>query len=64
MLDVAPTILAAAGLPASEKMPGRAAVFREVPRVPDWDFLVANLEWLHGEQGVDEEALKAIGYVQ
>jgi hypothetical protein len=65
LLDVAPTVLAAAGLPASEEMPGKAAIFPEVlPRVADWDNALIGLKWLGGEQGQDEDALKALGYVE
>lgn len=63
LLDAAPTILAGAGLPASDQMPGRAHVWTERPRVPEWDSLVPRLQFL-GEQGTDvnEEMLKALGY--
>jgi hypothetical protein len=64
LLDVAPTVLAAAGLPAATNMPGRAAVWPESPRVDSHDRLVLDLEWIDGDAGVDEERLKALGYVQ
>jgi hypothetical protein len=64
LLDVAPTVLAAAGLPAAENMPGKAAIFPEQPRVASWDDLVGKLVWLGGEDGVNEEQLKALGYIQ
>lgn len=64
MLDVAPTILAAAGLPADEQMKGHAILFPEVPRVASWDRLVNQLTWLDGESGVNDERLKQLGYTQ
>lgn len=66
LLDAAPTILAAAGLPAAENMPGKAQIFQELPRVGSWDGLVANLQWVDvgdGGGGVNEEQLKALGYI-
>jgi hypothetical protein len=65
LIDVAPTILAAAGIPASTEMAGVARIFPEVtPRVDDWDGVIAKLQWLGGEQGQNEDALKALGYVE
>ena len=65
MLDVAPTVLAAMGLPASEEMSGKALIFPEVsPRVADWDGVLANLKWLGGAAGQNDDALKALGYVE
>jgi len=62
LLDVAPTILAAAGLPASAQMPGKAVGWPEVPRVPSWDGLLPGLRWQGGEAGGNEEMLEALGY--
>lgn len=64
LLDVAPTILAAMGLPASDEMKGRAVVWPEAPRVASWDHLVPTLRFLGGEAGVNDEMLKQLGYVQ
>lgn len=64
LYDAAPTILAAAGLPASEQMRGKAALFPELPRVQTWDHLIPGLTWLDGKQGVNEEQLKALGYME
>ncbi len=66
LLDAAPTILAAAGLPAANNMPGKAHIFAELPRVDSWDALVENLQWIdvgEGGEGVNTDALKALGYV-
>ncbi len=63
LLDAAPTILAGADLPASAQMPGRAHVWAERRRVPEWDSLVPKLQFLGGEgTDVNEEMLKALGY--
>lgn len=65
MLDVAPTLLAALGLPASVEMSGSAVVYPEVtPRVADYDRLLLSLTWLDGTGGVNEEQLKLLGYVE
>jgi hypothetical protein len=64
LLDVAPTILAAAGLPASRSMPGEARVWEEQPRVESWDALLSDLPWLGGEAGGNEEMLEALGYTE
>ena len=66
LLDVAPTLLAAAGLPAARDMPGKAQIFTELPRVDSWDGLIADLPWLDlgsSGAGVNEDALRAIGYI-
>jgi hypothetical protein len=65
MIDVAPTVLAAMGIPASVEMAGAARIFPEVtPRVADWDGVLARLVWLGGEAGTNEDALKALGYIE
>ena len=57
LLDVAPTVLAAAGIPASDEMSGHAVIFPEVtPRVADWDGALAGLRWLGGESGQNDDA--------
>lgn len=63
LLDVAPTILAAAGLPAGVDLAGKAQVWPEVPRVASWDHLVPGLGFLDGEEGGNQEMLEALGYV-
>lgn len=64
LFDVAPTILAAADLPAALDMPGRARVWPERPRVPSWDGLVPALRYQGGEAGSNEEMLEALGYTE
>ncbi len=64
LLDVAPTLLAGAGLPAADNMPGKAHVWSERPRVATWDGLIPGLHFLNQDtEGVNDEALKALGYV-
>lgn len=64
LLDAAPTLLAGARLPAALDMPGRAHVWTEQKRAPSWDGLVPGLRFLEAaESGVNEEMLKALGYV-
>lgn len=65
LLDVAPTVLAALGLPAAANMPGNAVVYPEVtPRVPSYDHLIQGLQWMGGSEGVNEDQLKALGYIE
>lgn len=64
LLDVAPTVLAALELSAAKDMPGKAAVWPERERVATWDGLVGDLVWLGGESGVNEDQLKALGYIE
>jgi hypothetical protein len=66
LLDAAPTILAASGLPAARNMPGKAQIFTELQRVDSWDGLIAGLPWLDvgaSGAGVNDDALRAIGYI-
>ena len=63
LLDVAPTLLGLLGLPAAEDMPGRVLFGEELPRVGSHDGLVpVGGAALEGE--VDEEALRALGYLE
>lgn len=65
MLDVAPTVLAALGIPASVEMKGSPVVFPEAgARVEDYDHLLLNLSWIDGAEGVNDAQLKALGYIQ
>ncbi len=64
LLQVAPTVLAAMGLPAADDMPEKAVIFPELPRVASWDQLVLGLTWLGGEAGVNDDRLKQLGYQQ
>lgn len=74
LLDVAPTALALLGLPAAQDMPG-AVVFgagdidgvpheRRVPRVETWSALAPGRADAPDEAEVNEEQLKALGYIE
>ncbi len=63
LIDAAPTIFAAAGLAASVEMPGHAVIFEEKARVQELDGLIEGLPWLTGAEGVEEERLRQLGYV-
>ncbi len=68
LVDVAPTLLALLGLPSGRDMPGRALFGERVPRVGSHDVLAhANQPGAAGEVGEDDvntEALRAIGYIE
>jgi hypothetical protein len=67
LIDVAPTVLAAMGLPSSIEMRGRTLIFKAQPQVDDWDGLVKNLNWIgldsESAGDVNTDALKALGYI-
>ena len=63
LLDVAPTILAAAGLPVGLDLVGRAQGWTELPRVVSWDSLVPGLVFLDGDEGSNQEMLESLGYI-
>jgi hypothetical protein len=63
-LDVAPTILAVLGLPAAADMPGRSWVPEVAARVPTYDHLAPNQEAADSPAEVDEQQLRALGYVE
>jgi hypothetical protein len=63
LLDVAPTLLALAGIPAARDMPGAVRFGTELPRVPTY----AALAPPRGEAApvlVNEAALRTLGYVE
>lgn len=70
LIDVAPTLLSMVGLPAGQDMAGRvpAGLWVEAPTLPDapptWDGVVAGRKLLGGAEGVDEGALRALGYIE
>jgi len=67
LIDVAPTVLASMGIPASVEMRGKTLLYPELPKVDDWDHLLADLDWIGLEEtaagDVNTEALKALGYI-
>ncbi len=66
LLDVAPTILGAAGLAASTQMTGRSVVpaWKGPAPVRSWDGLLRAHRWLGGESGVEEPQMRALGYIE
>lgn len=66
LFDLAPTILALLDLPAAADMPGRAVFGERRPRVPTWQAL-APADAAHAAQGeaeVNEDQLRALGYIE
>ena len=63
LLDLTPTLLALAELPAAIDMPGHAVFGETLPRVATWEALAPG-ETATGVAEVNEEALKALGYIE
>jgi hypothetical protein len=69
-LDLTPTLLALVGLPAALDMQGRApaAMFTQPPALPEapasYDGLVGQRRLVGGQEGSNEEALRALGYIE
>ena len=63
-LDVAPSILAILGLPAAQDMTGRSWVPEVLPRVPSYGALAPSTADGTVPAEVDEQQLKALGYVE
>ncbi len=69
-LDVTPTLLTLLGLPPALDMEGQApdALFVQPPGLPEapasYDGLVARRVLVGGEEGVNEEQLRALGYIE
>jgi len=70
VLDAAPIFLALAGQPAGADMTGKVpqGLFVSDPQLSDapvsWDAIALERRLLQGEDGVDEAALKALGYIE
>lgn len=70
LLDVAPILLSMGDLPAGRDMAGRVpeglySTPPTLPQAPDsWDSLVHARRFVSGQQGVNEDALKALGYIE
>lgn len=66
LLDLAPTILALIGAPAAADMPGRAVFGETLPRVATWEALapIGKGGAATGEADVNEEQLRALGYIE
>ncbi|MFT4976633.1 MAG: hypothetical protein ACI8S6_002538 [Myxococcota bacterium] len=64
LLDVAPTALTLLGLPAAEDMPGAVWLLPERPRVPSHDSALPTFSGEHGDGDVNEDMLRALGYIE
>lgn len=64
LLDVAPTLLALLGIPPAQDLPGAVLVGPTERGPASRDGLAGQLRVLEGVEGVDEEALRAIGYIE
>lgn len=63
LLDLTPTLLALADLPAAIDMPGHPVFGETLPRVATWEGLAPG-EAATGDADVNTEALKALGYIE
>ena len=63
-LDVAPTVLSLLGIPAAADMPGRSWVAEAGPRVESYDALAPAQSQTSEPARVDEQQLRALGYVE
>ena len=64
LLDVAPTVHAALGIAPAQDLPGRVLFGQAGVGPVSRDALVHDLVWGEGAAGVDEDALKALGYME
>ncbi len=62
MLDVGPTLQALMGIAPAEDLLGEILLGSQLRGPASRDTLVQGLEWGSGESGVDEAALRALGY--
>lgn len=62
MLDVGPTLQALMGIAPAQDLPGRILLGPQQRGPASRDTLVQGLEWGSGAAGVDEAALRALGY--
>lgn len=62
MLDVGPTLQALMGIAPAQDLPGEILLGPRTRGPSSRDTLMQGLEWGSGEAGVDEAALRALGY--
>jgi hypothetical protein len=64
MLDVGPTLQALLGIAPAQDLPGEILLGPRTRGPESRDTLVLGLEWGSGQAGVDEAALRALGYFE
>lgn len=64
MLDIGPTLQALLGIAPAQDLPGEILLGPRTRGPESRDTLVLGLEWGSGQAGVDEAALKALGYFE
>jgi arylsulfatase A-like enzyme len=64
LLDVAPTLLSLMDIAPDPELPGRAVLGGAGSRVVESGELLERQQWLDGRAGVNEERLRALGYVE
>jgi len=64
LLDVAPTVLAHLGIPPAADLAGDILWASQARGPASRDELASELEFEEGLEGVDEEALRALGYIE
>ncbi len=63
LLDVAPTLLSLMDIAPDPELPGRAVLGGTGSQVVESGDLLERQQWLDGREGVNEERLRALGYV-
>jgi len=63
LLDVAPTLLSLMDVAPDPDLPGRAVLGGSGSRAIESGDLLEHHQWLDGKEGVNEERLRALGYV-
>ena len=66
LLNLTPTILSILGVPAAADMPGQAVFGESLPRVATWESLapIGKGGAATGEADVNEDQLRALGYIE
>ena len=64
LLDVAPTLLSLMDIAPDPELPGRAVLGGQGSRVVESGDLLERQQWLDGREGVNEDRLRALGYIE
>ena len=64
LLDVAPTALTMLGLPAADDMPGAVQFLDALPRIDSYDDRIPQFDVVDGPDDVNEDMLRALGYIE